>query len=207
MARKHDTKDREDRREDEPFRVEDRRRFLNRSDDDADEDGATEAEPEPARPSIVDEYRRRAEEAEARLHEYIEAYKRETAEHEAVRDRLARDVERKVDLQFGELVSDLLETVDDLELALAHAGDGPVADGVRMARDRFLAALERRGVAPLAPDGREFDPNEAEAIRVDAVEEAGRDGTVTETLRTGYRLGERVIRPARVAVGRLVPRT
>ena len=57
----------------------------------------------------------------------------------------------------------------------------------------------------LAPCASKFDPNEAEAVRVDPVDDPERDGCVTETLRPGYRMGDLVIRPARVAVGRHLP--
>jgi len=111
-------------------------------------------------------------------------------------------------LQFGELISELLLSVDDLELALHHAEQvpeaKPLADGVALARDRFVAALEKRGVEKLDPAGDEFDPNTSEALRVDPVDDPDRDGKVTETLRPGYRLGDHVVRPARVAVGRVV---
>ena len=127
---------------------------------------------------------------------------------EQVRARLQRDVERRVELGFGGLVTDLLESLDDLDLALDHLEDQPatrsLADGVAMARKRFLAALQKHGVEPLDPTGSEFDPNEAEALQTTPVESPDLDGKVTATLRPGYRLGERVIRPARVTVGRYV---
>lgn len=185
------------------LRVEDRRHWA-RADRD-DEDDASE--PEAARqPTVVDEYRRRAEEAEARLHEYIAAYKTAEAEHEAFRERLLRDVDRRVDLKFGELVHELLDGLDDLDVALGHvegvAEAEPLARGVTLVRDRFLATLQRNGVEPVRPDGEPFDPNESEAVRVDPVDDPGLDAKVTETLRPGYRLGDRVIRPAKVAVGK-----
>ena len=105
---------------------------------------------------------------------------------------------------------ELLETVDNLDLALNHldgvAGAEPLAQGVRLARDRFLAALERHGVEKIEPHGEPFDPNEAEAVRVDPLDSDERDGQVTETLQPGYRLGDCLIRPARVAVGRATTR-
>ncbi|MEN8196388.1 MAG: nucleotide exchange factor GrpE, partial [Pseudomonadota bacterium] len=61
--------------------------------------------------------------------------------------------------------------------------------------------LERHGVEKVDPRGEEFDPNEAEAVRVDPVGDPAMASMVTEVLRPGYRLGERIIRPARVAVG------
>jgi molecular chaperone GrpE len=187
--------------EDEELKVSDRRHWQ--------QDDGEEAEPgpvEPARPSILDEYNRRAEEAEAKLQEYIEAFKRHQADHEQVRERLTRDVERKVELKFGELLGDLLSMLDDLDLSLSHVrgvpGAEPLAEGVVMARDRFLNALQKHGVERFSPDGEPFDPNESEALRVDPVETAEDDQVVTETLKPGYKLGQRVIRAAQVAVGR-----
>lgn len=194
----------------EEFRVEDRRHWQHAQI--ADEDapaGGEPAETEPAKPGILDEYRQRAEEAERKLLEYIEAFKRHQVEQEEVRARLARDVERKVDLKFGELLDELLETLDDLELSLNHVHDvpeaEPLAQGVVMARDRFLATLEKHGVEQVSPEGSRFDPNEAEAVRVDPVDSRDADQVVTETLKAGYKLRDRVIRAAKVAVGRYRP--
>ncbi len=129
-----------------------------------------------------------------------------TKEQEEFRNRLLRDVDRRVELKFGDLLAQLLETADDLDLSLSHIegvpGAEPLAEGVSLARDRFLATLERAGVERLVPQDAVFDPNEAEAMRVDPVDTPEKDGVVTETLAPGYKLGERVIRAARVAVGR-----
>ena len=189
--------------EEEEFKVRDRRHWQQ------DEKADTDETVEPARPTIIDEFRERAEAAEKKLHEYIEAFKGHQAEQEEFRARLSRDVERKVELQFGELVGQLLATVDDLDLSLSHVKNVPEAEplarGVAMARDRFLSILKQHGVEKIAPDGQPFDPNDAQAMRVDPVDSPDRNGIVTETLQAGYRLGDRVIRPARVAVGRRTP--
>ena len=193
---------RDETAEDDEFRVSDRRHWVDAEDSESDDSGPAE----PARPTVLEGYRQRAEQAEVKLREYIEAFKRSQEEQEQFRARMSRDVERRVDLQFGELVAELLELLDDLDLALNHVADvpeaRPLAEGVVLARDRFLSALERRGVRRVSPDGAPFDPNEAEAMRVDPVPSPEADGTVTETLRPGYTLGDRVIRAARVAVGR-----
>lgn len=186
--------------EEEPYRVNDRRHWTR---EDA---GEAEGHAAPQQPTILDEFRRRAEDAERQLQEYIAAFKRHQEEQDEFRDRLNRDVERRVELHFSELVTDLLGMVDDLDLALAHVSGVPAAEplaqGVAIARERFLAALARRGVEPVVPGGERFDPQEAEAIRMDPVDDASRDGCVTAILRPGFRLGSRVIRPAQVAVGR-----
>ena len=183
------------------YRVEDKRHWA-----DGEIEEAEEAPSEPKRPTLLDEYRLRAEAAEQQLQEYIEAFKKFKAEHEEFRERLNRDVERRVELKFGELVGELLGCVDNLDLGLEHAvrvpEAKPLAEGVLMAREHFLGVLEQHGVTQVAPDGQEFDPNEAEAVRIDPVEREADHGKVTETVRPGYRLGDRVIRAARVAVGR-----
>ena len=183
------------------FKVNDRRHWARDDNDDQDDDEQTSTHP-----TLLDEYKQRAEAAERKLHEYIEAFKETRAEQEAVRERLGRDVTRRVELQFGELIADLLENVDDLDRALTHV-EGvvearPLAEGVSLARDRFLAALQRHGIEKIDSDGVEFDPEIAEAVRVDPVDDPGLDGKVIETLQPGFRLGNHVIRAARVAVGR-----
>ena len=187
--------------EDSEFKVDDRRHWQ--QDGKGDEEKLTEAAP--IKPTIIDEYRERAETAERKLHEYIDAFKQFRKEQEDVRVRLNRDVQRKVALQFGELVGELLNSIDDLDLALAHIGEGEgaqsLARGVQMVRNKFIETLERHGVERMEPDGEEFDPNTTEAIRMDSVGE-DEDGKITETLRPGYRLGEHIIRAAQVAVGR-----
>jgi len=184
------------------FKVKDRRHWAR---EDRGDEGAPE-EPVSTQPTILDEYKKRAQDAERKLLEYIAAFKESQSEQEAFRARIGRDVDRRVELRFGELVADLLETLDDLDLALAHAGGSgearPLVEGVALARDRFLAALERRGVERTVLDGLEFDPNVAEAVRLDPVDSPDLDGKVTQTFRAGYRLGDQVVRAARVAVGR-----
>ncbi len=188
------------------LKVEDRRHWARAAAGDADGEGS---EAPSLEPTVVDACRRRAEEAERKLKEYVAAYRQARDEQDAFRARLARDVERKAETRFGALVAELLETVDDLDLALAHVADvpeaAPLARGVALARDRFVAALERSGVARFVPDGQPFDPNFAEAIRVVDAGSENLDGTVASTVRPGYLLGDRVLRPARVVVARVPP--
>ena len=190
------------READDTFRVEDRRHSAHGT---AEDDGPGDSTSSSRTPTVVDEYRMRTEAAEQKLQEYIEAFKQFRREQDEFRERLGRDVDRRVELKFGSLVQELFEALDNLDLALGHVTEvpeaAPLAQGLELARKRFLEALERQGVAQVSPAG-EFDPNEAEAVRVDAVERRELAGTVTEVLRPGYKLGERVIRPARVAVGR-----
>ncbi len=190
------------------LKVEDKRHWARKREEESgiasEEEGAEEAPS--LHPTIMEVYRTKADAAEKKLHEYIAAFKQSQADHEEFRARLSRDVDRKIEMKFGILVTELLETVDDLDLALSHVeGIGeaePLARGVGLARDRFLASLERQGVVRVILDGEEFDPNVAEAVQMVDAAEPALDGKVVSTVRAGYRLGERVIRPARVRVGR-----
>lgn len=156
----------------------------------------------------VEALRARAETAEDKLRDYASAFQKWKSDQEEFRSRLERDVDTRVSLQFGRLVADLLELVDDLDRALDHAGAAPeiapFVEGVSLARDRFLATLERHGVERLDLDGDLFDPNVAEAVAVEPVGDSSADGTIVRTVRSGYRLGDRIVRVARVAVGRAV---
>ena len=189
-------------------RVEDRRHWARVREEQEGDDDSPAGEPEPSwsREGVLEEYRARAEQAEARVRESAAALARWRAEQEDLRARLARDVDRKVGIRFADLVRDLVGVVDDLDLALDHMRQSPeaaaLAEGVALARRRFLAALERHGVEPITPDGEPFDPESAEATRIDPVDDPDLDGAVTETVRPGYRLGDHLIRAAIVAVGR-----
>jgi len=184
------------------FRVEDRRHTAQ---------GAAEPDPPEAErePSVVGELRRRAEQAEEKLREYVAAFQQHEREQDQFRARIAADVERRAELRFATLVQGLLGVLDDLDLALAHGAAlpaaAPLVDGLSLARERFTAALAQHGVSEIAALQGPFDPNVAEAVRVDPVASPALDGVVTETLHVGFRLGEHLIRPARVAVGRHVP--
>ncbi len=198
-----DENDREAMENEEPvLKVEDKRHWARKDKDDDDE----EPEVPDTRPTIIGEYRQRAEKAEEKLQEYIGAFKEEKKSQEEFRERLQKDIDRKVELKFGGLVAELLEGLDDLDLALSHVADVPeakeLARGVELIRNRFLTTLEKHGVARFDPSGQPFDPTTAEAIGIIPVDDETMDGTVVETYRAGYMLGDRVIRPARVAVGK-----
>jgi len=93
----------------------------------------------------------------------------------------------------------LQDALDNLELALQAAGDSEVAEGFRLVRNEFVAALARVGIEPYSPQGERFDPSEHEAMSqlpVEGVEA----GTVASVYQQGYRIDGTVLRPARVVV-------
>jgi molecular chaperone GrpE len=106
----------------------------------------------------------------------------------------------------ADVLRDMLEVVDGLEAALeargpvGDLGDGTaVRKGVDLVLRSLLHKLERQGVTPIEATGRPFDPRVHEAIsRVDADDVPA--GAVAAELQRGYRFGDRLLRPARVAV-------
>ncbi len=107
------------------------------------------------------------------------------------------------------LAKELLPALDNLDRALADARKGardcgesdPLLEGVRLVRSELSAALARAGIESFSPIGEKFDPSVHEAVATaQQSENGGRSGTVVEVYQPGYRLGESVIRPARVVV-------
>ena len=99
------------------------------------------------------------------------------------------------------MVSGLFPVVDNLERALASAGEGEehLADGVRLVHSELLALLERNGVEQFDPAGERFDPTFHEALSTRPAEDAD-PGVVLDVVEKGYRANGSVLRPARVVV-------
>jgi molecular chaperone GrpE len=146
-----------------------------------------------------------AEDVAARLQaerdEYLELAQRVQADFENYRKRALRDQERLVAHAHERLVHELLPILDDLERTLDAAErheEAALVEGVRLVERSLRRLLEKEGLAEIATDGA-FDPHVHEAVLVQAREGAD-SGTVVEVLQAGYRLGDRVVRPARVIV-------
>ena len=137
--------------------------------------------------------------AEAERDEYLALAQRTQADFENYRKRMGREVGAAESRGIAKVVKEILPALDNLELALQAAGDGEFADGFKLVRNEFLAALARLGIEPYSPEGEPFDPSEHEAMSqlpVDGVE----TGTVASVYQQGYRIDGTVLRPARVVV-------
>jgi molecular chaperone GrpE len=147
-----------------------------------------------------------------RIDELTRAYASLLEDNKAFRQRLEREKARVVEAERASVAQALLEAADDLERALAAvsgAGESGgealrnLAQGVRLS----LGAIQRRiadlGAERLEVAGGPFDPHLAEAVDTVAVADESQDGLVLQEVRAGYRIGERILRPARVRVGRL----
>ncbi|MFI4990822.1 MAG: nucleotide exchange factor GrpE [Solirubrobacterales bacterium] len=139
----------------------------------------------------------------AKRDEYLALAQRTQADFENYRKRVARESALAQDRGVAKLAKELLPALDNLDRALeAAATDDPLLEGVRLVRSELKAALARVGVESFSPAGETFDPSVHEAMSTvpQPPEGGARSGQVVEVYQPGYRLGESVIRPARVVV-------
>lgn len=141
------------------------------------------------------------EEVARQRDEYLALAQRTQAEFDNYRKRAAKDVAAAGARAKGNLAHELLPAVDNLERALASAGEGEhsLAEGVRLVHAELLGALQRGGIVPFDPAGEPFDPVHHEALTTRPEEGVG-PGVVLDVVQKGYRSGETVLRPARVVV-------
>jgi molecular chaperone GrpE len=146
------------------------------------------------------ELEERLAEVERERDEYLNDLKRVAADFENYRKRVARDQGGLVARAHERLVKELLPVLDDLERALEAAAqheEAKLEEGVRLVHRELVEALAREGLHEVETDG-QFDPHVHEALLSQPSEQE--DGSVMEVLQKGYRLGDRVLRPARVVV-------
>ncbi len=174
--------------------------------DDEDEDLALEVEVEPPEPTLE----QRIAELEARQKETYDRYLRSVAELDNVRKRTRKEIEdARIDAQ-ARVLREMLPVIDNLERALAAAGGAEaegghsIIEGVRLVLRQFAQALERCGVTQVAAQGAAFDPTQHEAVSQIETDTAP-PGTVVGVLQSGYRIGERLLRPALVVVAKAPP--
>ncbi len=170
------------------------------------QDDAAGGAPESRLPSYVEQLKSRAEEAESRAREISAAYRSIEQERDAFRERLSRDLERRLDIARAEMMRKVLAVIDDLDRALAAAREGGeltvLVEGVTLTRDHLMRVLGSEGVEPLETVGRPFDPSYAEAVTTEETGQAEQDNMVTAEFQKGYMLNGTLLRPARVRVAR-----
>jgi len=134
--------------------------------------------------------------------DYLALAQRTQADFENYRKRVAREAAAARERGVGVLAKELLPALDNLDRALeAAADDDPLLQGVRLVRTELKGALARVGVESFCPLGEQFDPSVHEAVATAEQPPGGSpSGTVVEVYQDGYRLGESILRPARVVV-------
>ncbi|MFL5827807.1 MAG: nucleotide exchange factor GrpE [Thermoleophilaceae bacterium] len=147
----------------------------------------------------------RAQEVEdlrQRVEQLDDRYKRALADLDNYRKRSGREVERQVAERSERMAREWLEVVDNLERALVlTTPENPVAEGLRAVLEQLEALLDRQGITRVGEPGERFDPERHEAIGVHETNEVP-DQTVVDVARSGYSMGDRVLRPAQVIVSR-----
>jgi len=137
---------------------------------------------------------------QAERDELFDRLQRLAAEFDNFRKRAAREQGEVVARANERLVKELLPVLDDLGRALEAAAEheeGKLEEGVRLVHRSLGSLLEREGLAEIETDGK-FDPHVHEALLAQPSEL--QEGSILEVIQKGYRLGQRVLRPARVVV-------
>ena len=127
------------------------------------------------------------------------------ADFENYKKRAARERQEYVRLANERLIAELIPILDDLERALAAAEEHQEArleEGMELVHRSLAGLLERHGVKPIETEGK-FDPHVHEALLSQPSE--AEEGSVIDVVQKGYKLGERVVRPARVVVAAAAP--
>ncbi len=140
---------------------------------------------------------------------------RTMADMENLRRRTAREKEDTARYAISNFARDVLAIGDNLRRVIEHvpaehAANDPALksflEGVELTERELLKTLENHGVAKLEPLGQRFDPNQQQAMyEVPSTDVA--DGTVVEVMQAGYTIGDRVLRPALVAVSKGGPKS
>ena len=189
------------------LRVTDRRRIY--LDDDGAERTNEEIEQPNLKPSYVEELESRTraaekqvQEVQARFDQLRQQLQRETDE---TRQRLNRSADERAAGEKARFITSLLPAMDDLDRAIeavsANAPREATLEGIRRIATSFQSALSSAGVEPVAAVGEEFNPELHEAVDTEETDHE-MDGRVIEEYSRGFRMGERLLRPARVKVGR-----
>jgi len=142
-------------------------------------------------------------EAQAQIDELDDRLLRLTAEYDNFRKRSQREKNESRQFANQHLLEKQLPVLDNFEMALTAAEntDPAIRDGVQMIYDQFLSVLKEAGVEGIDAGGELFDPNIHEAISQKETTEV-EEGTVVQQVQRGYKLNDRLVRPARVIVAK-----
>ena len=184
-----------------PVKVVDRRWWANSA-----ENPDREASSASLKPTYVEELEKQIVEKDQLIQEYIAKYRQASSEFDEARLRLRKEIAKDVERARREVLSEILDVVDNLDRAVDSAGQAQSVDavvqGIEMVRRQFLSKLEGLGVTRVDATGEPFDPQIHEAVTTVPATSPDQDGVVVGIVRHGYRIGDDVLRPASVAVGK-----
>jgi molecular chaperone GrpE len=139
----------------------------------------------------------------------LDTMRRALRELEAAKARIERDAQRATDDMREKVVLDLLPVLDNFDRTIAVAEQGGASQamlqGVRLVRSQFVQVLQKFGVERIDSKHQRFDPRIHDAISIVQVRDPSAHDVVVDQIEAGYRFGDRLVRPAKVVVGRHVP--
>lgn len=155
-------------------------------------------EPEGAEASLEDQLAA----ATAKAAENFDLYVRAVAEMENVRRRAAEDVSKAKKFSIEKFAKNLLPVMDSLEKAIEMTAEieGPMREGILATHRQLVHALEMSGMTVIDPKDAKFDPNTQQAIAMVPAVEGKSAGDVAQVFQHGWKIHERVLRPAMVSV-------
>jgi molecular chaperone GrpE len=161
---------------------------------------------EPIEEEEIDRLRAQLSQTEARLRTVSAAYKDLQADMKAFQKRFERQQELKLEVAKGETVSKLFNPMEDLRRsidAIKKAGlDEGMSSGLEMVHREFMEGFTKLGLTEVAEQGAPFDPLYHEVLSVIPIPNPMMDGRILEVFAQGYRVGARLIRPAKVIVAK-----
>jgi molecular chaperone GrpE len=175
---------------------------------DADGDPQASAQGSSLKPTYVEELERTVAEKDKQVQEYLSKYRQAAQEFEDARARMRKELARDAERNRREVLVSLLDVLDNLDRAVESARqagtrpDDPLLQGVDLVRRQFLAKLEGFGIRRIDTEGASFDPLLHEAVSAVPVDDASHEGRIVGVVRSGYRIGDEVLRPALVAVAK-----
>ncbi len=187
------------REETDDVRVVDKRWWAQDDDNNSDE-------PRSTKPSFVRDLEGKLATSEEQRRSLGAKYKEAAAELENDRVRLKREIAKDVDREKRRVLATFLEIIDNLDRALEagqeSSSDGALLQGVEMIQQQFLDTLQKHQVSRIDATGDTFDPTKHDAISMVPVSTAAQDNIVIDVVKPGYRVGDEVLRPANVTVGK-----
>lgn len=179
------------------------KRFWARKDKNVGDDGGVA---ERKHPSFVEELKAKSEQNEKKLKEYMILYNRLKSENDLFKKRLQKEQEIKVEAEKDKFLVKFLAVVDNLDRALksteAKADYDGLLAGIKLVREGFLNCLRGEGIERVDTIGKQFDPKTSEAVEILSLDGPDKDDLVVDEIEGGYVRDGKLLRPAKVRVGK-----
>lgn len=162
-----------------------------------------ESEVPKLKPTYVEELEAKLAEKDAEIQQLLGKYRGASDEFDEARARVRKEVQKDVERSRRAVIVSFLDVLDNLDRALDAAEgreDDPFVQGVALVHQQFVMTLEGLGITREDPIGVPFDPSRHEAVTTIPAPPGIDQGTVVGLVRSGYLIGDEVLRPAMVAV-------